>query len=533
MITRFISAGLLLCACLLPVSPAAVAQGMRSVEGVETQQYDPGKLGGLEEKQIASLQGLLQRLGLLEATQSSGKVDGPTAAAFARFLASIDPKTDTSSYDSLVRAMYAAIWEREGWSNSSAAWRDIIVEPEKVKTAQEALKELGYEPGKMDGKFGPATLAALETFQSDRGLKIEGVLNRNSYDNVVRGLVLKGGQREGTVRVLNWPDYIDPAVLEKFEKETKIEVLHDVFENSEEPRSLLLSKSAKYDVIVQSGYQIGLVLQPGVLKTLDQTKLPNIANLDPAALRYTDMLDPGNQHSLPYMWGTVGIGVNEEAVKRLAPDAKTNSLSMFLDPKTAKALSSCGLAVVDEPTDVMPALVAYLGGDISKIGIADLEAVEQALAKVAPYITVVTADRFIDELAAGKYCAAIGYSGDVFQARASTKESDTRLTYHVPAEGSQLWFDLLVVPESAPNPDAAYKFLDFLMRPDIAAENTNYLQYANPNLASAPHINAELMNDPGLYPPPEVLARLAVLQPLSSRVDGELQRIWGKLRRSQ
>ena len=146
---------------------------------------------------------------------------------------------------------------------------------------------------------------------------------------------------------------------------------------------------------------------------------------------------------------------------------------------------------------------------------------------------MVTADRFIDELAAGKYCAAIGYSGDVFQARASTKESDTRLTYHVPAEGSQLWFDLLVVPESAPNPDAAYKFLDFLMRPDIAAENTNYLQYANPNLASAPHINPELMNDPGLYPPPEVLARLAVLQPLSNRVDGELQRIWGKLRRSQ
>ena len=534
MITRSIAAaGILLSASLLQGLPVA-AQGMRSIAAAEAHQYDVGKLGSLDESQIAVLHRLLERLGLLEATAASGKVDGPTAGALARFQSSIDPGTDTSSFDSLARAMYAAIWEKEGWSNSTAAWREIIVEPEKVKAAQEALNALGYEPGKMDGKFGPATLAAVEKFQSEKGLKIDGLLTRNTYDNVVRGLVLKDANREGTVRILNWPDYIDPDVLEKFEKETRIEVVHDVFENSEEPRSLLLAKSAKYDVVVQSGYQIGLVLQPGVLKELNQAKLPNIANLDPAALRYTDMLDPGNKHSIPYMWGTVGIGVNEDAVKRLAPDVKTNSLSMFLDPKTAQTLSACGLAVVDEPTDVMPALVAYLGGDISKIGIADLEAVEQALAKVAPYITVVTADRFIDELAAGKYCAAIGYSGDVFQARANADSSaDVRLAYHVPAEGSQLWFDLLVIPENAPNADAAYRFLDFLMRPDIAAENTNFLHYANPNLASAAYIEAELMSDPGLYPPPEVLARLAVLQPLSNRVDSELQRIWSKLRRSQ
>jgi len=350
----------------------------------------------------------------------------------------------------------------------------------------------------------------------------------------MRGLILVGEEPKGTVRILNWPDYMDPSVLEQFEKETKIEVIHDVFENSDETKELLLAKSTKYDVIVQPGYQIAPVLQPGVLKELDRAKLPNLANLDPAALRYTDMLDPGNVHSVPYMWGTVGIGVNEAAVKRLVPDAKTNSLSLFLDPKVAESLSSCGLAVVDEPTDVIPALVAYVGGDVSKIGIADLEAVDQALAKVAPYLTIITDDRFIDGLSEGKYCAAIGYSGDVFQARdAARKEGRSKISYFVPAEGSQLWFDLLVIPQNAPDEDAAYKFLDFLMRPEVSAANTNYLQYANPNLASAPFINAELMNDPGLYPPPEVLARLAVLQPLSSRVDAELQRIWAKLRKSQ
>ncbi|MGH6873820.1 MAG: extracellular solute-binding protein, partial [Aestuariivirgaceae bacterium] len=294
-------------------------------------------------------------------------------------------------------------------------------------------------------------------------------------------------------------------------------------------KELLLAKSPLYDVIVQASSQMRPILAEQAVKEIDRKKLPNYNNLDPEALRYTASLDPENKHSIPYMWGTVGIGVNEAAVKKILPDAKVDSLAMFLDPKIAEQLSACGLAIVDEPADVMPAFVGYVGGDVGHIGIADLEAVEQVLSQVAPYIKAVAADRFIDDLAKGKYCAAIGYSGDVFQARATAGKD--KISYHVPIEGSQLWFDLMVIPQNARNVEAAYKFLNFMLDAEIAAANTNYLQYANPNKASAPYINAELMNDPGLYPPTDVLTRLQVLQPLTKNVEEELQRIWKKLSR--
>lgn len=528
-------AGLFVATCLASATAnPANAQGMRSVPSVASTQFDLGKLEGVDERHVATLQRLLRRLGYLKDDQVTRKVDPTTLDALGRFLASAGPNADTSTFDKMLHLMFRAVWEHEGWGKSDFAAREVVVEPEKIKSAQETLKQIGYEPGPADGKFGPATLSAVETFQEDKGMKVDGLLTRNTYDNVMRSMNLAGEKPAGTVRMLNWPDYIDPAILDQFEKDTKIEVVHEVFENSDETKELLLGGSNKYDLIVQPGYQIRPVLEQGALKELDKSKLPNIANLDPAALRYTDMLDPGNAHSVPYMWGTVGIGVNESAVKRLVPDAKLNSLSLFLDPKIAQALSSCGLAVVDEPTDVMPALVAYIGGDISKIGIADLEAVDKTLSKVSPYLTIITDDRFIDGLAEGKYCAAIGYSGDVFQARdKAKKDGRSKISYFVPQEGSQLWFDLLVIPKNAPHIDEAYQLLNYLMKPEVAAANTNYLQYANPNSASAPFIDAALMNDPGLYPPADVLAKLAVLQPLTNKVDSELQRIWSKLPHSQ
>jgi putrescine transport system substrate-binding protein len=219
--------------------------------------------------------------------------------------------------------------------------------------------------------------------------------------------------------------------------------------------------------------------------------------------------------------------VNEAAVKKIMPDAKVDTLAMFLDQKIAERLSACGLAVIDAPDVMIPAFVGYVGGDIGHVGTADLEAVEQVLSQVAPYVKTVPAAQFVRGLAEGKYCAAIGYSGDVFQARA--KAGKGKISYHVPIEGSELWFDLMVIPENARNVDSAYKFLNFMLDPEVAAANTNYLQYANPNKASAPYIDAELMNDPGLYPPAEVLKRLQVLQPLPGNAEEELQRIWKKL----
>jgi spermidine/putrescine-binding protein len=510
----------------------AMGQGMRSAPSPGTvAEFDAGKLTGADEKQVATLQRLLRRLGYLKEEDVTRKLDATTNAAVARFLSTVTtPDAKVSDYPSLLRVLFTELWQREGWGAGQAAGQDTIVEKDKVKAAQEALKKLGYEPGPVDGKFGPATLASVEIFQQDLGMKVDGLLTRNTHEAVLRALALNGEKYDGQVRVLNWPEYIDPAVLERFTKATKIQVVHDVFENSEETKELLLSKSPAYDVIFQSSSSLLPILQNNAIKELDRELLPNYRNLDEEALRYTSRLDPDNKHSVPYMWGTVGIGVNEEAVKKILPDVKVNSLSMFLNPEIAKSLSACGLAFVDESKDVIPALVGYVGGDIGKIGIADLEAVEQTLSKVTAYVKAVSVARYIDDLAEGKYCAVVGYSGDMFMAREAARQSGkAKISYYVPNEGSQLWFDFLVIPDQARNVEAAYKFINFLLDPEVAAANTNYLRYANANKGSAPYIDAALMDDPGLYPPPEVLARLEVLLPMTSNVETELTRIWQKL----
>ncbi len=266
------------------------------------------------------------------------------------------------------------------------------------------------------------------------------------------------------------------------------------------------------------------------VEALDHTKLPNAKNLDPAALTFSGLLDPGNKHSVPYMWGTVGLGVNKEKVRAIKPDAPLNSLAIILDPAIAAEISKCGIAMIDEPNDVVPALIAYLGGDMKNIGTTDLETLDAALAKVSQYIKVVSTDSYINSLAEGKYCVAWGYSGDIFFARdmAIEKKAGT-IVYNVPKEGSQLWFDLLVMPSKARNKDGAYQLLNYLMKSEVAAANTNFLQFANPVLTSTPFIEPELLKNPGLYPPKSVLKRLTIQPPMPVDIEAEMARIWAKL----
>ncbi len=537
---RILLPNFLIAVCLvLALAPAAEAQGMRSATDPATTAATPTTTGAPADpslsggRQVATIQRLLRRLGYLNDGDMTREMDNVTKFATTLFLADIKRPPTIPDSETLMRLLFSTVWAKEGWATGTAKGQELVVEPAKVRAAQEALAKLNYDPGPTDGVFGPATLSSVELFQEDNGMRVDGLLTRNTHEAIIRGLVLFGQTPRGEVRILNWPDYVDPAVLETFERETKIKVIHEVFESSDETKELLLAKSSKYDVIVQPGYQLRPVLEKeGLVQVIDKTRLTNVGNLDPEALTFTDDLDPGNAHSVPYMWGTVGIGVNEESVRKLAPGAKIDSLAMFLDPKLAKPLSACGLAFVDEPTDVLPALVAYVGGDPHKIGVADIEAVDQALTRVASFVTVVPADRFIDEVSQGKYCAAIGYSGDVFLARDAAEEAKKgKLSYHVPSEGSQLWFDLLVIPAEAKNVDSAYALLDFLLKPEVAAANTNHVQYANANTASAPYIDKALLSEPGLYPPADVRQRLAVLTPLSSSVEAELQRVWAKLRK--
>ena len=266
------------------LSDCAFAQGMRSAGASETvKAFDLGKLEGSNERQVATLQRLLRRLGYLREDDMSRQLDTATTAALARFL-SESGSNAPSTYDALLRVLFTAVWNREGWGRGEAAGQDKIIEREKVQASQEALKKLGYEPGPLDGKFGPATLASIEVFQQDTGMKIDGLLTRNTHDSIQRALLLIGQKSKGQVRVLNWPDYIDPAVLERFTKETKIQVVHDVFDNPDITKELLLAKSPLYDVIVQASSQMRPILNNRAVKEIERKKLPNFKNLDPEAL---------------------------------------------------------------------------------------------------------------------------------------------------------------------------------------------------------------------------------------------------------
>ena len=532
---RYLAAFSILVPLALMLASPAQAQGMISApgDGEEALGADLAALQGVEGRKIVSLQRLLLKLGYLSDADLTREMDAATISAVEKHLDAVKLSRKSLTYDAVLRSLFSTVWTKENWSSGTVNGQELVIGPAEVRTLQGTMKKLGYEPGPPDGIFGPGTYTAIEVFQEDEGLKVSGLPTRNVTQNIERSLNFLGKEPRATIRVLNWPDYINPDLLVQFEKETGIKVVHEVFDTSDETKELLIAKSDQYDVMVQPGYQMRPILDAGdLIETLDMAKLPNASNLDPAALKITAMLDPGNRHSVPYAWGTVGIGVNETLVKPILPDLKKSSMASFLDPAIAADLSKCGLVMVDEPLDVIPALVAYTGGDPSNITTSDLEAVEQVISKVAQYIQVIPEENFIDSLATGKYCVALGYSGDVFLARDTAKESGKgKISYAVPVEGSQLWFDLLVIPKSAHNTAAAYKFVDFMLRPKVAGDNTNFLQYANANLNSKPFIEPAILKDPGIYPPASVLKRLSILPPLTSNVEAEINRIWEKLRK--
>jgi putrescine transport system substrate-binding protein len=527
----------LACAIALLVAGATplYAQGMISAPSLSGDLSDSG-LDGLADadaREVATIQRLLRRLGYLKDENMTRQLDGATTAAIVAHFQETNSSPDGMTADRIMRSLFTSAWTKEGWDSGSADGQSLVVETAEVRQAQDALKKLNYAPGPSDGVFGPATLSAIELFQEDNGMNVTGLLTRNTFQNVTRALNFVDKEPLSTVHMLNWADYINPESLDNFEKETNIRVVHEVFTNSTETKDLLHKGSNKYDVMVQAGAQMRQVLEEqNAVEILDRAKLPNAESLDPAALGYTEVLDPNNTHSVPYLWGTVGLGVNKEKVRAIRPDVPLNTLGLILDPAIAADLSKCGIAVIDEPIDVLPSFAAYLGGDIKNIGITDLEAVEAALAKVSDYIKVVSVDSYINSLSEGKYCVVWGYSGAIFYARDLAKQAGRgTIAYNVPKEGSQLWFDLFVIPNKSQNKDGAYQLLNYMLKPEVAAANTNFLQYANPILTSAPFIEPKLLSDPGLYPPKSVLKRLAVQPPMAANIESELKRIWSKLPR--
>ena len=337
---------------------------------------------------------------------------------------------------------------------------------------------------------------------------------------------------EKVLNVYNWSDYIAEDTIAKFEKETGIKVNYDVFDGNEILEAKLLAGSSGYDVVVPSASFIDRQIKAGIFQKLNKSALPNKKNLDKAIAKRVSVYDPGNKYSVVYMWGTVGFGYNEEAIKKRMPNAPVGSWAMLFDPKVVSKFKDCGVSFLDSPTDVIPAALAYLGLNPDSKKTKDLKKAEQVIAKVRPYIRSFNSSQYINDLANGDSCVSMGWSGDVLIAidRAAEAEQKFSVSYVIPKEGTVIWFDVLAIPKDAPHPKNAHKFLNFLMKPKIIADITNYVFYPNGNSASTPYIEKEILEDPSIYPPASVKKNLFATSTNSKKYDRLLTRAWTRLK---
>ena len=315
---------------------------------------------------------------------------------------------------------------------------------------------------------------------------------------------------EPVVNVYNWSDYIDPATLEQFTAETGIKVNYDVFDSNEVLETKLLAGKTGYDVVVPGAAFMERQIKAGVFRKLDRSLLPNWTNLDPEILERVALHDPGNEYSVNHMWGTTGIGYNVGKVKAIDPNAPVDSWSIILDPAQVAKYKDCGVSVLDAPTEMLKVVLAWKGKDPNSQDPADLQMAEDALMAIRPFVRMIHSSNYIDALANGEICLAVGWSGDVLQSRDRAAEvgQGVEVAFSVPKEGTIIWFDMYAIPADAPHPNNAHAFINFMMKPEVAAANSNFVNYATGNAASLELVDESVRNDPGVYPPAEVKAKL-------------------------
>ncbi|HEX4243745.1 MAG TPA: polyamine ABC transporter substrate-binding protein [Steroidobacteraceae bacterium] len=342
----------------------------------------------------------------------------------------------------------------------------------------------------------------------------------------------RGGK---VVNLYIWSDYLAANTLSDFEKQTGIKVNVAYFDTNETLETKLLAGNSGYDVVVPTASYFERQIKAGVYLTLDKSKLPNLKNMDPQLMAKVALHDKDNAHGIIYMWGTNGIGYNEKMVREVMPDAPLDSWRLVFDPAVAAKLAKCGISVLDSPAEMMRAVYSYLGKDPNSQSADDLAVAEGVLAKIRPYIRNINSSEYIEALANGDLCIAVGYNGDVMQARDRAREANKgiEIKYTVPKEGSILWFDMMAIPKDAPDADNAYAFLNYIMTPQVIADISNRKRYANGNAASTPLVDDAVKNDPGIYPPPEVRQKLAVQLADSADQTRAITRAWQKFKTGQ
>ncbi|WP_299026840.1 polyamine ABC transporter substrate-binding protein [uncultured Sulfitobacter sp.] len=335
------------------------------------------------------------------------------------------------------------------------------------------------------------------------------------------------------VRVYNWSDYIDEDLLAKFEEETGIDLIYDVFDSNELLETKMLAGGSGYDVVVPTGTFLQRQISAGAFQKLDAAQLPNMGNMWDMVQNRTAQYDPDNAYSINYMWGTTGIGTNVGKVQEiLGADAPIDSLELVMNPDNMSKLADCGVHFLDAPTEMIPMALKYIGLNPDSQEPEDLAKAEEALLKVRPYIQKFHSSEYINALANGDICVAVGWSGDILQARdrAAEAENGVEVAYHAAKEGAQMWFDQMAIPVDAPNPEAAHKFLNFIMDAQNMATASNYVYYANGNKASQEFLVEDVIGDNAIYPDDATLENLFTVRPYPPKVQRVVTRSWTKVK---
>ncbi|BCH18757.1 polyamine ABC transporter substrate-binding protein [Mesorhizobium sp. L-2-11] len=338
--------------------------------------------------------------------------------------------------------------------------------------------------------------------------------------------------QDKVVNVYNWSDYIDSSILEDFTKETGIKVVYDTFDSNEILETKLLTGGSGYDVVVPAGPFLARQIQAGVFQKLDKSKLPNLKNMWPEVMTLLAKYDPGNEHAVNYMWGTTGIGYNVDKVKAKLGDVPIDSWDVLLKPENAAKLESCGVNIVDAPDETFAIAMNFLGKDGDSKKTEDLEAGGDVYAKIRGYVRTFNSSAYIEGLANGDICITIGWSGDILQAknRAEEAKNGVKINYLIPKEGTYMWFDNLAIPADAKHVDEAHAFINYLMKPEVIAKSSNYVQTANGNLASQKFLDEAVLKNPSVYPTEETLEKLFTIYPYEHKEQRVLTRLWTRIK---
>ena len=340
-------------------------------------------------------------------------------------------------------------------------------------------------------------------------------------------------QAAETVKVYNWSDYIAPDTMKNFQRDTGIGFTYDLFDSNETLDGKLMTGNSGYDVVFPSNHFMARQIEGGALKKLDKSQLPNWKNLNPVLLKALEVNDPGNEHGFPYLWGSTGIGYNVAKVKAVLGDnAPVDSWDLIFKPENMAKLSKCGVAILDNGPEILPAALNYLGLPPHSKNPDDYKKAEDLLMKVRPYISYFHSSKYTSDLANGNICVAVGFSGDILQAETRAKEAKNgiEIGYSIPKEGAAIWFDMVAMPADAPDEKAAYSFMNYLLRPDVMAGISNYVHYANGNEQADALVSPEIKADTKVYPTPAMMDKLFALEAMPLNIDRVRTRVWTNIK---